>query len=89
MVAPLPYLVITVKAIQLEKSLLLIYKIFGLFLNTLTANDKYSLLNRDKLLQYLQMQLSQKQKTFSQFFLAFPKRRFNFEHFQKKDDLYS
>ena len=33
------------------------------------------------------MQLSQKQKKFSPFFLfAFSKFSFNFEHFQKKDD---
>ena len=30
------------------------------------------------------MQLSQKRKIFSQFFFAFSKFRFNFEHFQKK-----
>ena len=30
------------------------------------------------------MQLSYKQKTFSQYFFAFYKFRFNFEHFQKK-----
>ena len=35
---------------------------------TLTADDKYCLLNRDNLLQHLEMQLSQKQKTVSQFF---------------------
>ena len=32
------------------------------------------------------MQLSQKQKTFSQFFAAFLKSTLNFEHFEKKDD---
>ena len=30
--------------------------------------------------------LSQKNKAFSQFFLAFSKSTLNFEHFQKKDD---
>ena len=30
------------------------------------------------------MQLSQKQKTFSQFFAAFSKSRFNFDHSEKK-----
>ena len=54
--------------------------------NTLTADDKYSLLNRDKLTQPIRMQLSQKQTAFSQFFLAFPISILNFEHFQKKDD---
>ena len=33
------------------------------------------------------MLLSRKQKTFSQFFSSFLKSRFNFEHYQKKDDL--
>ena len=32
------------------------------------------------------MQVSQKQKTFSQFFSAFFKSSLNFEHFQTKDD---
>ena len=32
------------------------------------------------------MQLSGKQKTFSQFFSEFFKSSLNFEHFQKKDD---
>ena len=35
------------------------------------------------------MQLSQKQKTFSEFFSAFLKSSLNFEHFQKKDDSHS
>ena len=37
-------------------------------------------------MQPIQMQLSQKQKTFSEFFCAFLKSSLNFEHFQKKDD---
>ena len=49
-------------------SLLEIWKIFGLCGNTLTADDKYPLLNRDNLMQLIQMQLSQKQKTFPQLF---------------------
>ena len=86
MPASLPYLLVTVKAIHWKNSLLVICKIFGLFLNTLTADDKYSLLDRDKLFQYLQMQLFQKQKTFSQFLLTFCQFRLNFENFQKRDD---
>ena len=35
------------------------------------------------------MQLSQKQKTFSQFFSAFLKSRLNLEHIQEKDDTHS
>ena len=57
-----------------------------MFVNTLTADDKYSPLNRDNLTQPIQTQLFQKQQAFSQFFLAFSKTTLNFEHFQKKDD---
>ena len=38
--------------------------ILGLFVNIMTAYDKYSVLNRDNLTQPIQMQLSQKQKNF-------------------------
>ena len=55
----------------------------------MTADDKYSLLNRHNLTQNIPTQLSQKQKAFSEFFLAFLKSTLNFEHLQKKDDLHS
>ena len=55
-----------------------------MFVNILTADHKYSRLNRDNSRQPIQMQLSQKQKTFSQFVSAFLKSIFNFEHFEKK-----
>ena len=60
-----------------------------MFVNRLTADDKYSLLNRDNLTQQIQMQFSQKQKAFSQIFFAFSKSTLNFEHYQKKDDPHS
>ena len=41
-----------------------------LICKALTADDKHYLLNRDNLTQPIQMQLSQKQKTFSEFFFA-------------------
>ena len=69
-----------------KKSLLVICKISRLFPNTLSPDGKYSLLNRDNLTQPIQMQLSRKQKTFSDFFAAFPKSSLNFEHFFQKDD---
>ena len=65
-----------------KKSLLVICKILGLFVNTLTADDKDSFLNRDNLTQPIQMQLSQKQKNFSQFFFAVLKSKLYFEDFQ-------
>ena len=58
----------------------------GLAVNTLAADEKYPVLNRDNLTIPIQMQLSQKHKTFCQFFTAFMKYRSNFEHFGKRDD---
>ena len=52
----------------------------------MTADEKYSLLNRDKIKQPIPTQLSQKQKAFSEFFLAFSKSTLTCEYFQKKDD---
>ena len=72
-----------------KKSLLVIYKIVRLFFNALTADDKHYLLNRDNLTQTIQMQLYQKQKTFSQLVFAFSKSLFNFKHFPRKDDPHS
>ena len=51
----------------------------------MTADDQYSLLNRDNLTQPFRKQLSQKPKAFSEFLLAFSKSTLNFEHLQKKD----
>ena len=64
--------------------MLVLCKILGLFVNTLTDDDKYSLLYRDNLTQPIQILLSQKQKTFSQFFSTFLKSTLEFETFQKK-----
>ena len=77
------------RQLSLKKFLLVIWKIWRLFLNTLSADGKYSLLNKDNLMQPIQMQVSRKQKTFSEFFSAFLKSSLNFEHFQKKDDSHS
>ena len=66
--------------------MLVLCKILGLFVNTLTDDDKYFLLYRDNLMQPIQILLSQKQKTFSQFFSAFLKSALNFKHLRKKDD---
>ena len=54
-----------------KTSLLVICKISTLFPNTLSANGKYSLFNRDNLTQPISMQLSRKQKSFSTFLLHF------------------
>ena len=55
----------------------------------MTVNEKHYLLTRDNLTQTIQIQLSQKQKTFFQFFLAFLKSILNFKHLPKKADPYS
>ena len=67
--------------------MLVLCKISGLFLKTLTDDDKYSLLYGDNLTQPIQILFSQKQKTFSQFGSAVLKSTLNFEHFQKKINL--
>ena len=72
-----------------KKSLLVIHKILRLFANTLIVDDKHYLLNRDNLTQPIQMQLSQKQKTFYQFFFAFLKTILIFKLFPKSYDPHS
>ena len=62
------------------------YEILRLFVNALTADDKYSGSNMQNLLPQFQTPLSHKQKTFPQFFIAFLKCAWNLEHFQKKDE---
>ena len=70
MVEPLQYLLSTVKLVALKTVSLIIRKILRLFVNTLTFNEKNSLLIRDNLTQKIAMQLSKKQKTFFQFFFS-------------------
>ena len=62
------------------------YEILRLFVNALTADAKYSDSNMQNFPQQFQTPLSQKQKTFSGFFIAFMKCAWNLEHFQKKDE---
>ena len=64
----------------------MIHKIIRLFLNELTVNDRHYLLNRDNLTQTIQMQLSEKQETFSEFFFAILKSILNYKYLPKKDD---
>ena len=66
--------------------MLVLCKILGLFVNTLTDDGKYSLLYRDNLMQQIQILLSQKPKTFPKLSSEILKPTLNFEHFQKKDD---
>ena len=85
--APLSSWVITVKVTELQKSLLETWKFSRRFFNTLTANDNYSLNSKDKWMQNIQMNFSQKQKIFSKFLSAVFESALNFQYFQKKTTL--
>ena len=69
-----------------KKSLLVIHKILRLFVNTLTVDEKHYLLARENLTETIQIKLSEKEKTFFQFFLAFLKSILNFKDLPKQDD---
>ena len=62
-----------------KKSLLLTCKMLGLIVNTLAADNKYLVLHRDNLTVLVEIQLSQKQKNFSQFCAGYLKSSLNFE----------
>ena len=68
------------------KSAILGSECLTLFVNTLTTDDKYSRRNMLNFRQQFEASLSQKQKTFSEIFLAFLKCELNLEHFKKKDE---
>ena len=59
----------------------------GLLVNTLGADHKYPVLNTDNLTIPIQIQLSQKQNTFSELLTRFMKSRLNFKCSQKKKTL--
>ena len=67
-----------------KNSLLLTCQILELIFNRLAADEKYPVPNRDILTIPIQMEFSEKQKTFSQVFAAFLKSRLNFRLFEKK-----
>ena len=77
------------KQLGWQKSLLMICKVSKLFVNALTALEKYFLRERDNWTQPIQMHLSEKEKTLSQFFFKFLKSTLNFKHFPKKKDTHS
>ena len=72
-----------------KRSALVRSKIWGLFVNTLTAEYTYSRRNMQTFTQQVQMPLSLKQKTFSRFFIAFLKSTWNGEHFKEKGESFS
>ena len=69
-----------------KKSALVRSKILGLFVNTLSAEYKYSRWYMQTFPQQVQTLLSLKQKTFFTFFIAFLESTWNGEHFQKKGE---
>ena len=66
--------------------LVVILEILGLFVNTFADDEVYLPQNRENVLQQIQMQLSQKPKIFSQFFIAFLKSTSNSVYFEKKNE---
>ena len=58
------------RKLKWKKPHLVICKIWGLFVNTTTDDNKYSLRNCDNLMQPVQIHLSQKQTIFSPFFFC-------------------
>ena len=61
----------TGRQLSCKKSVLVIWKILRLFVNTMRAVDKCSLPNRDNLMVPIHMQLSQKLKHFGVLFCIF------------------
>ena len=78
------YSLITLAQSELQNVPLSVSQILGVFVITLTIDDKYSLRNRKNLPQTIQLQLSKTQKNWSECFAAYMKPTSNFEHFEKK-----
>ena len=68
---------------------LVLCKILGVFVNTLTVDGKYPVQHCENLLLPNQMQLSEKPKAFSQLFIPFLESTSNVKHFEKDDDCHS
>ena len=68
-----------------KTSLFLTCQISGLLVKILAADEKYILFKRGNLTIPIQMQLSQKQKTFAQFLAEFFKFISNFKIFEMKN----
>ena len=61
------------------------FEVLEVFVNTLTADGKYSIGNMQNLTEQLQTAISQKQKTISGTFITYLKSRTNWDNFEKKD----
>ena len=60
-----------------------------MFFNLLTAEGKYPIEDWENLPLPIQMQLSEKRKTFSQYVVPLMDSASNFKQFEKKDDSHS
>ena len=63
---------------------LVLGEILVVFVNKLTADEKYPVQDCENLQLSIQMHLSEKRKKFSDFFVPFLQSSSNFKHFQKK-----
>ena len=72
-----------------KMSPLVLGKIFGVFFNTLTPDGKYRIQDWENLQLPIQMQLSEKRKTFPEFFVPFQESTSNVKHFEIKYDRHS
>ena len=84
MAEPLQYLLNTLVVVALEKVSFSNTQNPETLVITLTTDDKHYLVNRDNLTQPIQKPLPQKQKKFSEVFLAFLKSIINFKHLPKR-----
>ena len=69
-----------------KKSILVKFKIVGFFVNTLTADDKYSSRKIQNLTQELQTAIYQKQKAFYKIFITYLKSRKSSDVFAQNDE---
>ena len=65
-----------------KNSPLVLGEILGVFVDTLSADAKYNVEYYENLRLKIQMQLSEKQKAFSQIFVRFLESTSNFKHFE-------
>ena len=72
-----------------KMSPLVLPEIVGVFVITLTADEKYPVQDAENLSIPIQMQLSEKPKSFSQFFVPLLEYQSNFNEFEKKDHRHS
>ena len=67
------YCFVTLSKIDMENIRLSVSEVLRVFVNKLSTNNTYFLCNRKSLPEPIQLQLSKKQKKFSEFFAAYLK----------------